>query len=276
MGQERSPSRWPLPPDVPAAPDSPVPAAPTPRTLYVHDDLSGPVGRRHGPHSPAARRARELLEAVGGDGGRVVVLDLEHQLAGLVAQGPHPPFAIAVGIGRAGEGVTRHLHVRAGWFPAIRRVEVAREEDGRGGYALSTLGAGSLERQLEPVGSAASIAVIDDTIFSGLTMRAVLDALPPGALARTHAFCLRAVGETMASLAGLCPIVAGFAAPGRLLEDVSFINASGLVTRGAIRRAGQTPLAFWERPEWMRAWFGERAAEISARCRVLHALLAPV
>jgi hypothetical protein len=119
------------------------------------------------------------------------------------------------------------------------------------------------------VGSAASIAVVDDTVFSGLTMRAVLDALPPGVLGRTQAFCLRAAEETLAGLAARCPIVAGFAAPGRLLDEVSFINASGLVTRGAIRRVGQPPLAFVDRPEWMRAWFGESAAAITARCRAI-------
>jgi hypothetical protein len=77
----------------------------------------------------------------------------------------------------------------------------------------------------------------------------------------------------LASLARLCPIDAGFAAPGRLLTDVSFINASGLVRAGAIRRAGQRPLAFYERPQWMDAWFPGRAADVMARCRKLRALL---
>ena len=66
---------------------------------------------------------------------------------------------------------------------------------------------------------------------------------------------------------------AGFAAPGRILDDVSFINASGLVRRGAIRRAGQPPLAFFERPDWMHAWFPHDAAEIIACCRALNRLL---
>jgi len=242
---------------------------PSPSTLYIHDDLTEEVAHRHGPDSPAAHRARELLATLQKTGRHVIILDLERQLAGLLARSPERTFAIAVGIGRAGERVARELHARAGWFPAIHRVEVAREEDGRGGYELSTLGAGSLGQQLEPARSAASIAVVDDTVFSGLTMRAVLDALPAGALARTHVFCLRAVDETLAGLAARCPITAGFAAPGRLLDEVSFINASGLVTRGAIRRVGQSPLAFADRPEWMRAWFGEQAEEVTARCRSL-------
>lgn len=242
---------------------------PTPSTLYIHDDLTEAVARRHGAGSPAAHGVRDLMATIQTSGRHVIILDLERQLAGLLARSPGRTFSIAVGIGRAGERVAQALHARAGWFPAIHRVEVTREEDGRGGYALSTLGAGSLGQQLEPVRSATSIAVVDDTVFSGLTMRAVLDALPPGALGRTQAFCLRAVEETLAGLAARCPITAGFAAPGRLLDEVSFINASGLVTRGAIRRVGQPPLAFADRPEWMRAWFGERADVITARSRSL-------
>jgi hypothetical protein len=249
--------------------DARLPATPTPSTLYVHDDLTMPASHRFGPNSPAAKMAVELIAMIQKTGRHVVILDLDRQLAGLLAQRPRLTFAVAVGIGRAGERVAREVHARAGWFPVIRRVEVAREEEAGGGYVLSTLGAGSLVQQLELVRSAASIAVVDDTVFSGLTMRAVLDALPPGALIRTHVFCLRAVKETLVGLAARCPISAGFAAPGRLLDEVSFINASGLVTRGAIRRVGQSPLAFSDRPEWMRAWFGESADEVTALCRSL-------
>src|SRR5581483_2195318 len=164
----------------------------------------------------------------------------------------------------AGERVARQVHARTGWFPAIERVELTREEDGDA-YVLSTLGRPPLEAQLAPFTAAASIAVVDDTVFSGLTMTATLKALG-AALARAHVFCLRAVAESLASVETLCPASAGFVAHGRLLDDVSFINASGLVRRGAIRRVGQTPLAFHERPEWMRAWFLDDAADIVARC----------
>jgi hypothetical protein len=45
------------------------------------------------------------------------------------------------------------------------------------------------------------------------------------------------------------------------------------VRRGAIRRAGQPPLAFYERPEWMRAWFLADAEEVTRRCDALARLL---
>jgi hypothetical protein len=244
---------------------------PTPRLLYVHDDLSDDTRERHGPDSEAFRGVQALLALVARDRRRVRILTLEEQLAAL-ARGRHAPFAVAVGIGRAGERVARQVHARTGWFPAVERIELTREEDGDD-YTLSTLGRPPLEVQLGGLGHASSIAVVDDTVFSGLTMTATLKALGPAALARAHAFCLRAVAESLASIAALCPIAAGFVAAGRLLDDVSFINASGLVRRGAIRRVGQSPLAFYERPEWMRAWFLEDAEEVTARCGELAGLL---
>jgi hypothetical protein len=100
----------------------------------------------------------------------------------------------------------------------------------------------------------------------------VLAALPPGRR-RVHAFCLRAVAESLDGIRRLAPATAGFAAPGRILADVSFINASGLVRRTAIRRVGQPCLAFFERPEWMAAWFPEDHREIIAICQQLCAAL---
>ena len=58
-----------------------------------------------------------------------------------------------------------------------------------------------------------------------------------------------------------------------MLDDVSFINASGLVLRVGIRRRGRPPLAFFDRPDWIRAWFPGRDGEVIALCRRLNALL---
>ena len=133
----------------------------------------------------------------------------------------------------------------------------------------------SMADQLAGVDTASSLAVVDDTIFSGITLRKLLEALPASVRARTHAFCLRCVAESLPPLQMLCPITPGFAASGRLLDEVSFINASGLVRRGAIRRTGLAPLAFFERPEWMDAWFPGYAADVIDCCRRLNRLLEP-
>ena len=198
-----------------------------------------------------------------------MILTLAEQIDGLVARGEHTPFAEVVGIGRAGVRVAAAVHARTGWFPSIHRVDLWREEDRDGGYVLSS--PEPLPARLATLATADSIAVVDDTIFSGLTMRAVLAALPR--VPRVHAFCLRAVADSLAAVAELAPVTAGFAASGRIIEDVSFINASGLVKRGAIRRTGRPPLAFYERPEWMAAWFPTDHEAITALCRELAAEL---
>jgi hypothetical protein len=250
-------------------------AQPTPRHLYVHDDLTDEVAQRIGADSAAAGLVRALLEVIARDRARVRIITLGEQLDRIVAQGPHAPFALTVGVGRAGEHVARALDARTGWFPRVRRVGLTREEDGRGGYLLVSTDESGLAAQLAAIGECPSLAVVDDTVFTGLTLRGVLEALPAPLRARTHAFCARGVGESIDALATLCPITAGVVAPGRKLDDVSFINASGLVRRVAIRRRGRPALAFFERPEWIRAWFPDAECEVLQLCRRLNAILEP-
>jgi len=243
-------------------------STPVPRTLYIHDDLSDDLAAL-GSDSRARRIGQSLFTLRRRDSPRIVILTLAEQIDGLVARGAHAPFARAIGIGRAGVRVAEAVHARTGWFPSIDRVDLWREEDAAGDYVLS--GPRPLDAQLVTLTGAESIAVVDDTIFSGLTMRTVLSALPPAR--RVHAFCLRAVADSLSAVAALAPVSAGFAASGRILDDVSFINASGLVRRGAIRRTGRPSLAFHERPEWMEAWFPGDHEEITRLCRELAAEL---
>jgi hypothetical protein len=249
-------------------------ATPTPRRFYVHDDLTDEVRTQYGQASQEAALAGELLALIRRDP-RVTVLTVDEQIERLIARGAHEPFALAIGIARAGERVALQVHARTGWFPVIRHVGVAREEDGRGGYVLASTTGVPLRAQLRDVEDAASLALVDDTVFSGLTMRAILEALPAAVRARTRAFCLRCVAETLPSIEALCPVTPGVVAPGRINDEVSFINASGLVRRGAIRRVGRPPLAFFERPEWIHAWFPGHGDAILAQCVRLHQLLEP-
>ncbi len=259
-----------------AGPAHPAYAQPTPRLLYVHDDLSSDVIRRFGADSTAADLLHALFALLSRSGDRVVILTVAEQINLVISRGPHAPFDLTLGISRAGERVAQALHLQTGWFPHVRRLGLTREEDGRGDYRLVSTVAAPLAAQLDGIDGiegTGSLAVVDDTVFSGLTMRSVLEALPPTLLPRTHAFCLRGIGESIAAVARLCPVTAGVAAPGRMLEGVSFINASGLVLRVGIRRHGQAPLAFFDRPDWIRAWFPDRDGEVIGLCRRLNALL---
>jgi hypothetical protein len=187
-------------------------AQPTPRWFYVHDDLSDEVNRRAGPNSAAAQLAQELLRLLRADEGRVTVLTLAEQIERVAGQGPYPRFETAIGIGHAGERVAKQLHSRTGWFPRVRRVGITREEDGRGGYSLVSTTAEPLAGQLSGLDQCRSLALVDDTVFSGLTIRGVIDLLPPALLSRLRVFCLRGVGETLDALATVCPVTVGVAA----------------------------------------------------------------
>lgn len=243
---------------------------PTPAVLYINDDLTGPLRERFGEGSEQDRLAAELLKSARYDPGRVVLLSVARQVEGVAIQGPREPFAAAIAIGSAGETAARQIHLRTGWFPAIVKVDLTRVERQDGGYDLR--GSESLAEQLASLAGRSSIAIVDDTVFSGLTATAVLDALPDGAAARTELFCLKAVAETAEQLRKRCPVTVGFSAPGTILDEVSIINATGLVYRVAVRtRHGS--MAFFERPEWMRAWFPTNHEDVIDLCARLNAAI---
>ncbi len=246
---------------------------PDPLRLFVHDDLTDEVRELHGEGSEELGLTRRLFDLVRLEAPRVTVLTVGEQIARLIERDTHDPFALALGIGAAGERVARQVHDKTGWFPSVRRVDVTREEDGFGGYRLVSTAQQPLDVQLYGLDDVPSLAVVDDTVFSGLTMGTVLRTLQPDVLSRTHAFCLRCVAESRLKLEALCPISSGFAAQGRVLDEVSFINASGLVRRIGIRRRGKPPLAFFDRPEWIETWFPVHAEEIIAMCRTLNGLI---
>jgi len=244
---------------------------PSPGRLYVHDDLTEALAAP-GVGAAARELGRRLLARLARDP-RVVVGTLAAEAAALAAHGPHAPFAITVVVGAAGARAAQAVHARTGWFPRVHRVDVWREEDATGRLVLA--GPAPLGAQLAAVDGMASVAVVDDTVYSGLTLDAVLAALPPAPGRRLHAFCLRGVEAGLAVVARRAPLSAGVVLPGRPDVDVSVITAAGLVRRGAIRRAGAPSLAFFERPAWMAAWFPDDAPEVIALCRALAAHLEP-
>ena len=252
--------------------------APTPRRFYIHDDISEAVSEIFGADSIVADRVTELFGLMEDrDPERVRVLTVDEQIEALVTSEHNSggPYDLTLGIGAAGERVAQQLHERAGWFPHIHRIDVTRQEDGHGGYTVVSTSSTSLEDQLANLEGAESIAIVDDSVFSGATMRTVLTALPPGALEKTHAFCLQCVAESLGGVRELCPVSAGFQAEGHILEDVSFINASGLVTRVGIRQPGGRSMAFYERPEWIHAWFPGYGDEVITLARKLNEFLEP-
>lgn len=250
-------------------------ATPTPTRLYIHDDLTDEVIAKYGGDSEEARLTQDLIATIQRNCEHVVLTREENEVSGVVDQGPWQPFDLALGVGGAGERVAQLLHAQLGIFPSIVTLDLTREENDTGGYNMvSKMGipfTAQLPSEWQDFGS---VAVVDDTIFSGLTMGTVLRALPAEVRQRTRVFCLRSVDVSLPTITPLAPVTSGLNATGAILTEVSIIKSSGLVRRGAIRRSGSTPLAYFERSEWMHAWFPNKGPEIIDRCRALNNLLA--
>src|SRR3989454_12625188 len=106
---------------------------PTPRRLYVHDDLSEELAR-HGEDAPIRQLGRVLFTLLAREPDRVVVLTPAAQIAALIEQGGHRPFGAVVAIGPARAAVAAQVHERTGWVPRVWRGDVWREGGAERGY----------------------------------------------------------------------------------------------------------------------------------------------
>lgn len=233
-----------------------------PATVYVYNDLPYVLAARPGDAALVAL-VDELLQALEAEP-RVRLLSVDVLVEALARSPVAAPFAHTLAIGGAGTRVARLLHARTGWFPSIETLAITREEANDTGYRIIGSGGGDPEQQLAAL-TGKSLALVDDTIYSGLTLAWALDRLSAPMLTGTCIFALQAVQQALPPLRGRCAVYAGIELPGERERDLTVIKASHLFERGAIRRpAGD--LAFYQRPAWMRAWFPLGAARITALC----------
>lgn len=242
---------------------------PVPSRLYVYDDL--PSVRQHYAGKELVLRLLQRLEQALRANAHVRLIDVNEQVEKLARQLPPESFDLAFAAGDAGARVAAALQARSGRFPSIRRIGVTRIEQGPFQYrVISTTGA-PLEQQLS-VPEGALLALVDDTIYSGLTLTSLLQRLPASQLPRTRVYCLQALAASLPRIRAFCPVYAGLELNGIPERDVSIIKASHLFEPGAIRRADGRDLAFYERPEWLRAWFPVNAEHVIELCDELRRL----
>lgn len=245
----------------------------TPRRLYIYNDLI--YCRSPQPEAAALGEQLDGLEEALRKNPRVTLLDIGEQIERLSRLPVRQPFEETLVVGEAGARTAGGIHARTGWFPKIRQISVTREEIAGGTYQITSTASQSLEAQLSRL-AGGPLALVDDTIYSGLTLQAVLSRLPAASLTAAHIFCLQGIARAVAEIRGICPVSLGIELHGEPGSDVSIIKASHLFIKGAIRPAGHPELAFFEREPWMRAWFPSNADEILARCRSLALLASPL
>lgn len=237
---------------------------PTPTSVYLYNDLPYVA-----PPIAGGERWRSLIAellALLHAQPHVRFLEVEPLVRALAGQQTRGPYACTLAIGGAGGRVADLLHARTGWFPTIVEAPLTRVEDAEGAYRVVARGPwdlGSLP------GEGAALAIVDDTVYAGQTVGWLLDRLPS---ADVDLFCLQGVAGSLNALRRRCTVHAGVELFGEPERDLTVIKASHLFEPGAIRSA-TGDLAFYERPDWMAAWFPDAAGPIVAVCARLHRLI---
>lgn len=238
---------------------------PTPKKLYIYNDL--PRFAHKG--SSYTVHLLRLLENALKENPNVLFIDINEQIIRLATREYHRPFETTLALGQSGFLIAEGLHLQTGWFPSIKTIGITRQETAIGKYEIISTVDISLKEQLVDI-NADSIAIVDDTIYSGLTLHSILQLLLEIKSKRIHIFALQAITDTLTKLKAVSQISVGLHMDGRIDEEVSVIKASGLFEKGAIRRVRQEPLAFFEREEWMRAWFPDNAEKVIALAEQLY------
>ncbi len=242
----------------------------TPRNLYIYDDFSYymPVGGNEETYytTLTAQLAQALRANM-----HVTFIDIDRQIQKLASHLISRPFDKTLALGKSGYRVALALHERTGWFPNIQSLAVARRETCDGDYQVISTNHLALQQQLHAA-RGESLAIVDDTMYSGLTMRTLLTLLATNDQPCAHVFALCATSASLAAITPYCPVTTALELKGKLEEQVSIIRASHLFMSGAIRRENGPELAFFQRPAWITAWFPGNVDTILALCKQLYEL----
>jgi len=236
--------------------------------LFIYNDL--PHLRRLGSSDDHDALMGQLIEQLRREP-RVSIIDVNEQLDRLSRIPLCVPFGATIAVGAAGERIARLLNQQTGRFPTIRTIPVNRVETAAGRCQLSPESIAFLDHELHGLVDT-PLSIVDDTIYSGLTLLEVVRRLPASILLSTQVFCLQAIAESLPPLRAICTVHAGLELAGQIGEEVSIIKTSNLFMPGAIRHLGGGELAFYQRVEWMKQWFILDARGIIALC----ARLAPL
>ena len=228
---------------------------PTPKLLYVHDNLTPFTRERYGESSAEHAVAKRFIKYIA-DQPHVMIGTIENELSGLIAQSSPSKFDIAFGLGYKGEEIAELLHGRWSSFPKIIRLDITRVEERAGkGYELVSKTNIPIISQIRSAGKFKSCAIIDDVLYTGFTAKTVLGLLPKNKIRNCHLFFTRGIEETKKEFEKMgCAVYMGVSLPGKIESDANTISAMNLITEGAIR-TNEGDMSYLDRPQWFEAWF---------------------
>ncbi|MBU0458134.1 phosphoribosyltransferase [Patescibacteria group bacterium] len=249
---------------------------PTPKLLYVHDNLTPFVRERYGENSTEYDLSKRFLKYVQSQP-HVKIGTIDEELSGLIAQTCPLKFDVTFGFGYKGEEIAELLHGRWGSFPNIIRLDITRiEKEGSKEYVLVSKTDKSIEDQIAETGDIRSCALIDDVLYTGFTMKSIIEKLPMDKIESCHLFFTRGLTETKKEFEDMgCTVHIGMPLAGKIEVDASTISTMNLITEGAIR-TNDGDLTYCDRPQWMEAWFPNDTDIIMHLCQSIMHLLKSV
>src|ERR1051326_6808597 len=138
-------------------------------------------------------------------------------------------FDLALGVGKGGFSIARQINKRLKIFPKLEYIKIHRTEVSPGRYMVKNFDPKYFKNL-----KCASLAIVEDTIYSGLTLGRILKSLPKPLLKNTHVFCLQGIKSSINKLERQCKVSAMVKIKGKKDREVTIIKLSGLFTPGAI------------------------------------------
>lgn len=233
---------------------------PTPTRLYIHDDL----GECRSELFPLIKRLRDLLK----ENKHVILLNKNEQIKIVRSELKNKKFKHIFAVGRAAESLAYQIFTRKSEL-VVHCLEVCRRERVDGSYTIINSTSPKVKKLIASLTSE-SVAIIEDTIYSGKTLETILSIFSVEARANVTIVCLQASQAGVLSLDCSMPVIAATLLPGRIDSEISIIKATGLFTSGAIRGEDGVNKAFFQRPEWLKAWFPQNFQSIYELCQHIY------
>lgn len=234
------------------------------RQLYIYDDF--PMVKKTDPLSKNYNLAVKNLKYAIGKNPNIRWVNTNSEVCQLKSPRGYKPDLI-LALGKSGLKIANHISKQFLWKCELIEIPITRQEDSPGKYSIVPLPKKYLSflENLKNI----YVAIVDDTIYSGLTISYVLNNLPVFTAKKTQVFCVSAVRSSMSKLKKICNVTAGLIVSGNADEEVIIIRGSGLFLNGAIKRKDKLSLAFFERPSWIKTWFPVNSLRIINLCKRL-------
>ncbi len=198
----------------------------------------------------------------------VTFLDPFEQINALLPSYESGRFDLVIGIGKSGHQIARLLNQYSGQDYPLLLAELSRQEISPNNYQMNPVQLAKVAEELKDL-TGKRVAIVDDTLYSGLTIHSILDLLPSDTLQQTEIFVLQGIEDSLPTIMDRCLVRIGFVMVGKREKDATIIKTSNLFIPGAIIQIDGKSQAFCDRPKLMAEWFPVNSKQVIKLCRQL-------